>query len=273
MSALTTPYSNPLQLNKATVLITGGSEGIGLGFVAELVAAGSQVIITGRRVDALAKAKKTFPSIHTIQSDVASEEQRRALVEQVTKAYPALNVVILNAGVLYFATLTGLTKNGTAGTDDWAKRQEEIDINVSAPVHLTSLFVPHLLKQSEAAIVYVSSLFASAPSVFSPSYSATKAFVHNFAIGAREYLNQSNVHVYEINPPLVKTALSGYYGEEVGAFSKGVIDRMKKGQKEIGFGMSEQTRLASREEQGKFVDAFTQQAATVGLFRPYTAAK
>ena len=187
MSAFDIPYATPLSLDKATVLITGGATGIGLGLVGEFVAAGSQVVIVGRTAAALAEAKKQFPSIHTVQSDASSEEARRALVVQLTKTFPALNVVVLNAGVLYPSTLTELQKDGTPGSDDWAKRQHELEVNVSAPVHLTSLLVPLLLKQPEAAIVYVSSLFAYAPCVISPAYSAGKAFIHAYAIGARDF--------------------------------------------------------------------------------------
>ena len=235
----------------------------------EFLAAGSSVIIAGRRADKLAEAQKLHPQLHTVQSDVAKESDRRALAAHVLSAYPSLNVVVHNAGVLHFSSLTQLHKGGVPGSDDWATRVQEIDTNVTAPVHLTSLFVPHLLKQPEAALVFVSSLFAFAPSVLSPAYSGTKAFVHSFAVSSRQYLHSTKVQVYEVAPPLVKTAMSGHYGEECDEYSRDVLLQLKKGHKEIGYKLSEQTRLAGRAEQHQFTEAFTKEAAAFGLFTPY----
>ena len=267
-----TPYSKPLNLSRATVLITGGGTGIGLGLVAEFLAAGSSVIISGRRADKLAEAKHKYPTIHTVQSDVSKEADRRALATHLTSTFPALNVVVHNAGVLHFSSLTQLTMGAVPESDGWSTRVQEIDTNVTAPVHLTSLLLPHLLQQPEAALVFVSSLFAFAPAVISPAYSATKAFIHNFAVGSRQCLQETRVQVYEVAPPLVKTDMSGHNGVECDEYCKDVMDKLKKGHKEMGYQSSEQSRLADRDEQDRLTEANTKQAAAMGLFRPYQSA-
>ena len=79
------------------------------------------------------------------------------------------------------------------------------------------------------------------------------------------------MQVYEISPPLVKTAMSGFIGEDCGEFCKAVFNRLKRGEKEIGYKLSEDIRLADRAGQQQYVNALTQQAVGMGMFKPYTS--
>ena len=82
-------------------------------------------------------------------------------------------------------------------------------------------------------------------------YWGTKSFVHNFALSACESLHLTRVQEYEIAPPLVKTAMSGQLGVECDVYCADVVSKLRLGEKEIGYALSEQVRLADRGGQVK----------------------
>ncbi len=132
----------PLNLKEATVCITGGSSGIGLGLAGKFLEAGSTVIITGRRESALAEAKETHPGLHTFQGDVGEEAERKKLAEWLIQNFPALNMLVANAGIMRRV-------NPASESASWAEVQSELRINLEAPIHLMQLLTPHFLKQPE----------------------------------------------------------------------------------------------------------------------------
>jgi uncharacterized oxidoreductase len=237
---LTIPYT-PLNLSSATILVTGGSSGIGLALVERFLKAGSTVIITGRRQTQLDEAKKKFPQLNTIVNDVGNEKDRERLAKEVLNNYPKLNILVNNAGIQRRG-------NPLTDTSSWAEISSEIDINFSGPIHLCSLFIPHFQKQKESAIMNVTSGLAFIPPAFAPVYGATKAALHSYTMSVRFLLKDTTVQVIEIVPPAVKTNLGGShnFGEDLDVFSDSVFARLIKGEKEIGFAMSEDGRNASR---------------------------
>jgi len=244
-----------LNLAQATVLVTGGSSGIGFGLAEQFLKAGSTVIITARREDTLNQAKKNLieklkideNKVHTFVNDVATAEGREKLVAHITSNYPTFNVVINNAGVQRKAPIA-------KDNDPWHVAKNEIEINFEAPIHLSTLFLPHLLKQKEGAIVNVTSGLAFVPAVFAPIYGATKAGLHNYTLSLRYSLSKTRIAVVEIAPPAVKTNLgfgedrSHSFGEDLDEFSQAVFKKFTEGEPEIGYKMSEEARLASREK-------------------------
>lgn len=158
---------------KSTILVTGGATGIGLVLSKRLVALGHTVVAAGRRQDALDSAKTAVPGLHTIQGDVGSDAGRIALHRAVLAAYPTLNVLINNAGV--GGQLTPL-KDFTQS--DWEKEKSLIGINIEGPIHLSILFIPHLLQQPRALIANVSSVLAFVPYADLAVYSASKGNTH-----------------------------------------------------------------------------------------------
>src|ERR1700758_613808 len=84
----------PMKLTGRSILITGGSAGIGLAFALKFLELGNQVIVTGRRESALAELRNKYPKLHTIQSDVADSLQIAALAKRVKAAYPKLDVLM-----------------------------------------------------------------------------------------------------------------------------------------------------------------------------------
>jgi uncharacterized oxidoreductase len=228
-----------------TVLITGGGTGIGLALAVRFLKAGSQVIICGRRESKLQEAKQAHPELITYVCDVGEEADRAALFEWAVNNYPQINVLVNNAGIQR-------RYNATNDPDSWEERRKEIAINIEAPIHLSSLFVTHFLKQPLAAIINVSSGLAFTPGTFATVYSATKAAVHSFTMSLRLELEDTNIKVIEIVPPAVNTDLGGVgihtMGVPVNEFADSVMKRISEGESEVGFGRSEKARNASRPE-------------------------
>jgi uncharacterized oxidoreductase len=231
-----------MNLSSSTILITGGASGIGLALAVRFAKLGSKVIVCGRRDDVLAEARKL--GLETIQADVGKESERVALAKQALERFPALNVLVNNAGVQ--------RRWGFAEEVPWAEREEEIAINFAAPLHLTTLLVPHLAKQKDAAIVNVTSGLAFVPGVFAPVYCATKAALHSLSVTMRHEVKRKSIEVIEIVPPMVNTDLGGKglhdEGVPLNEFADAMLEGLKRGETEIGYGFSEKARNSSRAE-------------------------
>lgn len=189
-----------MKMNGNTVLITGGGTGIGFALAEALVKADNEVIICGRREAKLKEAQKKLPQIHYKVCDVSDELQCKTLVSWVSKNFKGVNILINNAGIQRMIDFTSGGNNRSAGED-------EIDINLKAPVRLCELFVPLLMKHKESAIVNVSSGLGFCPIAVMPVYCATKAAMHSFTVSLRFQLRNTSVKVFEIIPPMVDTDL------------------------------------------------------------------
>lgn len=238
-----------MQLSGNTVLITGGASGIGLAMAERFLAAGSEVIICGRRADKLEEAQGRFPNLHTRVCDVSSDAKRDELAAWALATFPNLNVLVNNAGIQQRINLLNTTF-------EWADYQRELAINLDGPIHLTTLFLPHLVKQSAATIINVSSGLAITPAAWAPVYSATKAALHSFTMSLRlQVAKATNVSVIEILPPAVNTDLGGVglhtFGAPLDAFSDAVFEGLQAGDLEIGYGGTEQRASALRDEIGQ----------------------
>ncbi|MGI2327563.1 SDR family oxidoreductase [Planococcus sp. YIM B11945] len=226
-----------MELSGNTILITGGATGIGLAFASRLLEAGNRVIVVGRREDKLNDAKAAYPELIIKACDVSNEQDRLALVEWVLTEHPEVNVLVNNAGIQQRVNVARADK-------DWPFYQNEIAINVEGPIHLSLLLVPHFQKQKRAAIINVSSGLAIRPGGWVPIYSATKAAIHSFTQSLRLQMEDSSVRVIEVLPPAVNTDLGGSglhtFGAPLDDFADSVVDRIKRGDLEIGYGDSEQ---------------------------------
>ncbi|MDB5096165.1 MAG: short-chain dehydrogenase [Cyanobacteria bacterium RYN_339] len=234
-----------MKLAGNTVLVTGGATGIGLAIAQRFLAAGSRVVVCGRRADKLAEAQAAHPGLETIVADVAGEADRVALFEEAVKRFPDLNVLVNNAGIQRRGKLT-------EGVTSWSEHQQEIAINFEAPIHLALLFTPHLAKQARPAIVNVTSGLSFAPMPGAAVYSATKAGMHSFTLSLRKQLAKVGVAVVEIIPPAVNTDLGGVglhnFGVPLDAFADSVMARVDAGELEVGYDSSETRRKATRDE-------------------------
>ena len=234
-----------MNLGGNTILITGGASGIGLAFAERFLQAGSKVIICGRRADKLDEVKEKHPDIVTRMCDVSKESDRINLTEWVQNEYPDLNILLNNAGIQQREPL--IQKN-----EPWSYHQQEIAINLEAPIHLALLFLPLLKSQPLSYIINVTSGLAFAPLANAAIYSATKAALHSFTLSLRHQLTGTPVQVLEIVPPAVQTDLGGTgvhtFGAPLKDFADTIMLGLETGEQEIGYGTSNLNRKASRTE-------------------------
>jgi len=189
-----------MKLTGRTILITGGSAGIGLAFALEFLKLGSEVIVTGRRQDVLDEVRAKHPNLHTVQSDVADPAQIEALAARVKADFPKLDVLMNNAGI-------SLYKNLKAPAADLAGLTTEMNINVGGVIRTTSAFID-VLTANKGTLINTSSALAFVPLPCIPIYCATKAAIHSYTQSLRFQLEETGVEVIEIMPPAVKTDMT-----------------------------------------------------------------
>src|SRR6218665_2726442 len=192
--------SEKMNLKNSTILITGGTSGIGLELVRQLTGQGASIIVTGRNTDALNKTKKQFPKVHTFQSDVSNPKDIELLYKAVTQQFPDLNMIINNAGIMRLIDLQDQSL-------DLENINREIITNLSGTIQMVHRFLPHLLTKKSAAIVNVSSGIAFMRYSSAPVYSAAKAGVRAYTQALRLQLEDTPVKVFEMIPPGVNTNL------------------------------------------------------------------
>jgi uncharacterized oxidoreductase len=232
-----------MKLSGNTILITGGSGGIGLAFAKKLAELDNEVIITGRRQDKLDAAAKEHPKLKTICSDAGNAKAITELARQMKETYPKLNVLFNNAGVMAYRNLS------VAG--DLEALTSEIDINLSGPIRMVSAMIEQL-RANQGTIINVSSGLAFVPLQAAPVYCATKAAMHSYTIALRQQLADHGVEVIELMPPAVQTDLI-HLPVEAGAkvittdvLVEVTMKALAKGKLEIRPGQANQLRFMSR---------------------------
>jgi uncharacterized oxidoreductase len=155
-----------------TILITGGGSGIGRGLAESFHALGNSVIIAGRRKQVLDETTAANPGMKSVVLDIEDRGSIRAVVSQLAKEYPGLNVVINNAGIMRAESLQ-------AQADDLGDAEAMVTTNLLGPIRLTAALLPSLQKQPYSAIITVSSGLAFVPLSMTPTYCATKAAIHS----------------------------------------------------------------------------------------------
>jgi uncharacterized oxidoreductase len=237
-----------MEIKNNTILITGGSSGIGLELVKQLTENGAAaIIITGRDLSRLEQVKLRFPKVHIIQSDAGDIKDNLLLFETVVKQFPKLNIIINNAGIMRDINL----QNAARDQEDVLA---EIDINLSGVIRIVQHFLPHLLTKPSAAIVNVSSALAFVPFPASPIYSASKAGLHAYTRVLRLQLKNTKIKVFELIPPSTDTpiqvAIAGLVDQRQNMATDKMVKIAIKGilndDLEIKPGMSKLIKLISR---------------------------
>jgi uncharacterized oxidoreductase len=183
-----------------TLLITGGGSGIGRGLAEAFQAFGNQVIIAGRRKQALDETTAENLGMTSLTLDIEDPANIRSFAVQMATRYPALNVLINNAGIMRLENLQAQPYN-------LADAESTIATNLLGPIRLTAALLPLLRKQPRSAIMNVSSGLAFVPMAPTPTYCATKAAIHSYTQSLRYQLRASTTEVLELIPPYVATDL------------------------------------------------------------------
>ena len=184
---------------KQVVLITGGTSGIGLALAEAFLKRGAAVAVCGRSAAALERFSAAHPDALAIRADVTVGEARRALLDAVAERFGRLDVLVNNAGIF-------VERDFTAGADAMQDLEQEIALNLTAPIRLTGEALSRW--PAPTAIVFVTSGYALVSPTRAPTYGAGKAGLHGFADGLRRQLASKGTHVLELLPPLVDTPMT-----------------------------------------------------------------
>ena len=236
-----------MKLTDCTILITGGSSGIGLELAKQLLARGNVVIATGRDQARLDQAAAEVPGLHTIQADAADPDAIDALHARMIERFPALDVLVNNAGIM--------RKISLLADHPMKDLTREVGINLEAPMHMVQRFLPDLLLRPEALIVNVTSGLAFEPFQIAPIYSATKAGLRAYTKCLRAQLDRTSVRVVEVAPPGTETPLfrgefaaemANQKGMAVATLVERMIQGIEAGYSDIRPGLARVLWLASR---------------------------
>ena len=237
-----------MKLTGNTILITGGSSGIGFEMARQFLQKGNEVIITGRDGNKLHEAKLKLDGVTTTRSDVSNPDEVKELYQQAVNDFPGLNILVNNAGILQTLNL----RDGNLSAADLTK---EIDINLKGTMLMNNAFLPILQHSNNPAIVNVSSGLAFVPLPIAPVYCSTKAAIHSYSLSLRAQLRNTGIKVFELAPPLTETGMLGGFNEEdikgvpimpVEEMVTGFLKGFAKDNYEIRLGVASQLWFMSR---------------------------
>jgi Short-chain dehydrogenase involved in D-alanine esterification of lipoteichoic acid and wall teichoic acid (D-alanine transfer protein) len=247
-----------MKISNNTILITGGTSGIGRGLAEALSKLGNKVIVAGRRKNLLDEVAAANPNIEGIQLDVADQTSVAKAVEIVREKYPNLNVLVNNAGIARM-------EDWKKGVGDAGQAEEIISTNILAVINLTAAFLPLLKKNADATIITTTSGLAFVPLAHAPTYSASKAFLHSWLQSLRFQLRDSKVEILELAPPYVQTELGGEAQAKdpaampLNEYIQEVVDILKSGNMPNGEILVERVKpLRVAERNGAYEQTFEQ---------------
>ncbi|TQS33753.1 hypothetical protein Golomagni_05891, partial [Golovinomyces magnicellulatus] len=191
------------ELNLQCAVVTGGGGGIGKEIARWFLSQGKKCIIVGRTEEKLEKTAKEINATGYYVLDTGKTDECHDFVKRITTAYPEVDCLVNNAGVQRPLEILK--------TEDFLhKADEEIDINIRGPMHLTMGLLPHFEAKEHALIINISSMLGFLPSsIINPVYNGTKSWIHFWSLNLRSQLEgrHSRTRVVEIAPPQVETDL------------------------------------------------------------------
>lgn len=188
-----------MKMQGNTILITGGSSGIGRSLALKLHGAGNKVIVTGRRTDALDELTRSAPGIVPYVLEMRDAAAIQDFARRVVAEQPDLNVLVNNAGIMRV--------EDASVERDLEDAEETVVTNLLGPIRLTNALIGHLRSKADAVVVNVTSGLAFVPLAAAPTYSATKAALHSYSVALRVKLAGA-VEVVEVVPPGIRTELT-----------------------------------------------------------------
>ncbi len=191
-----------MKMTGNTILVTGGTSGIGRALAEAFHDRGNHVVIAGRRQDRLDEILTARPGMSAVQLDQDDSASLSRLAEAARTRFPDLNVLLANAGI---------SRTEDMSEDGWNTADVEavVNTNILGPLRVTAAVLPVLKRQADATLIVTTSNLAFIPRADFPSYCASKAFLHSWLQSARHQLRKIPLEVLELSPPYVATELTG----------------------------------------------------------------
>jgi uncharacterized oxidoreductase len=222
-----------MKLSGNTILITGGSSGIGLEMTKQFRALNNTVIICGRNQETLLQAQRQFPGIHIYTCDLSIANDRIKLLTWLAAHHPQLNILINNAAIVH-------RENFTTDPAAYDKAVKEIETNLIAPIHLIHLLLPIIIVQPNPAIINISTGLVYTPRTLYPIYNATKSALHSFTKVLRAQIKPNPTEIIEVLFPVVNTPWHKGSAPDIAIQPAHAVEKMMRGlekkQKEIRVG-------------------------------------
>jgi len=191
-----------MQMTGNTILITGGTSGIGRALAEAFYDRGNRVIVTGRRQNLLDDIAANRPGIVGMTLDLDDPTSLARLSSAVLDQFPELNVVIANAGISRAEDMRSASWNPSDA-------EAIVTTNILGVIRVAAAFLPILKTRPNATFMATSSALAFLPRADFPTYCASKAFLHSWLTSVRHQLRKVPVEVLELSPPYVQTELTG----------------------------------------------------------------
>ena len=182
-------------------LVTGASSGIGRAFVLALAEAGTDVVLVARRRERLESLAEEVGVAHgtraeVLVADLSDEEQLETVEKRLTDDDRPVDLLVNCAG---FGT------HGRFAELPVEREEQEIRVNVLAPVRLTRAVLPGMLDRGRGGVVNVSSIAAVQPLPHWATYGATKAYLTSFSQAVHEEVRDGGVTVMALMPGFTRT--------------------------------------------------------------------
>jgi uncharacterized oxidoreductase len=211
-----------MEISNSTIVITGGSSGIGLEMCKQFIDNGNVVIACSRSLDKLEKAKKQLPNLIVYQCDIADENHCSNFVKWIKTNYPKVNVLINNAAIVSTTNFID---------DDFIldKLEHEITTNFIAPIRLIKLLYPQLIKNNNPKIINITTGLVYVPRVNYTFYNATKAALHSFTQVLRNQVENKKIQIIEVLFPAVDTSWHNGNTPKIAISPEKAVSEMIKG--------------------------------------------
>lgn len=237
-------YMKPnMKLESQSLLITGGTSGIGYQLVKQLADKNKKIIVIARDKNKLHALNDEFKNLFCYECALEDHHQLTITLAAITRQHPEINVIINNAGIQFTPMLNDA---------DFVQEsiEKEIAVNLTAPIFICASFIKlWKIHQQPAAIVNITSGLAFYPKKNSAVYCATKAGLHNFTKSLGYQLENTSISVHEAILPLVDTPMTQEHDAKkiTPAYAaQEIIHGIEKNRTEIFIGKTKFIPLLSR---------------------------
>ena len=193
-----------------TIIVTGGSRGIGASIVTLLVKEGYNIVLNYNKSKEIAnKMKKEFTekgyNVEIFKADVSKREEVKKLVEFTINKFGKIDVLINNAGITQTKLFTDITQQ------DW---NNMINTNLNSVFYMSQEVIPYMIHEKEGLIINISSIWGMTGASCEVHYSVAKAGVDAMTKSLAKELGLSNIRVNSIAPGIIDTDMNKYLSKE-----------------------------------------------------------